>query len=254
MYSTSVFGAVVFSTFAFAQVSIDVSEGAQVASEAAAILASITANPEFASDEAALATALPSSVIAAAINNPEAVVEGLGTATALPSYATAVPSAVLGSLESLAAKPIAAGEAIAAYVGFATSNSAFPLASSILATAIPSSLRPLLESDPAAFLADAITASETPSYFSALPTAVQSELAAFIDGGLAIEASVFAASVPTAAPTMNTSVVAATGTGSMSPPKTTGSPVPYVGAASSINTNTISAAVIITFGFMLFLL
>lgn len=253
MHLTYVFGAVVFSTVAFAQASIDVSEGAQVAEEGAAVLASITANPEFAADEAALATAIPSSVLAAELNNPEAVVEAVATDTVLPSFATDVPSAVLGSLETLAAKPIEIGEAIASYVAAALSDPAFPAASSVLATAIPSQLRPLLESNPAAFLAGEITATVTPAYFSSLPTAIQSELAEFINGGIAIEASILAAPVATAAPTMNTSVVPATGTGATSS-RTTGSPVPYLGAASSMNANTIGAAVIITFGFVLLLL
>ena len=222
MHLTSIFGAVIFSTVAFAQASIDVSEGAQVASEGAAILASITANPDFASDEAALATAIPSSILAAEESNPEAIVEGLATDTALPSYATAVPSAVLESLETLAAKPIEVGEEIGAYVAAALSDPAFPVASSVLATAIPSQLRPLLESDPAAFLAGGITASVTPAYLSSLPTAIQSELAEFVNGGIAIEASVFAAPVATAAPTMNTSIVPATRTGAMSSTTTAG--------------------------------
>lgn len=253
MQLTYIFGAVVFSAVAFAQASIDVSEGAQVASEGAAILASITANPNFAADEAALATAIPSSILAAEESNPEAIVEGVATDTVLPSYATAVPPAVLESLETLAAKPLAVGEGIASFVAAALSDPAFPAASSVLATAIPSQLRPLLQSDPGAFLAGVITASVTPAYLSSLPTAIQSELVEFINGGIAIEASVFAAPVATAAPTMNTSVVPATGTGAMSP-TTTGSPVPFVGAASSMNANTIGAAVIITFGFVLVLL
>lgn len=253
MHLTQIFGAVVFSTVAFAQAGIDVSEAAQVASEGAAILASITANPAFAADEAALATAIPSSILAAELSNPEAIVEGVATDTVLPPYATAVPPAVLESLETLAAKPIEVGEAIASFVAAALSDPHFPAASSVLATAIPSSLRPLLASDPAAFLAGVITASATPAYLSSLPTAIQSELEEFINGGIAIEASIFAASVPTAAPTTNTSAVLATGTGAMSP-KTTGTPVPFVGAASSMNANTIGAAMLVAFGFVLVVL
>ena len=254
MHSTPFFGAVVFSTVAFAQsISIDVNAAATVASEGAAVLASITSNPDFAADEAALATAIPSSILVAELNNPEAIVEGVATDTVLPSYATAVPTAVLDSLETLAAKPIEVGEAIASYVAAALSDPAFPAASSVLATAIPSSLRPLLVNDPAVFLAGGITASVTPAYLSSLPTAIQSELAEFINGGLAIEASILGAPVATAAPTMNTSIIPATGTSTL-PPKTTGSPIPYVGAASSMNAHTIGAAALITFGFVLILL
>ena len=253
MHSTYIFGAVVFPTVAFAQAVINVSAKSQVAAEGAAILASITSNPNFAADEAALATAIPSSILAAELSNPEAIVEGVATDTVLPSYATAVPSSVLESLATLAAKPIEVGEALASFVAVAISDPAFPAASSILAAALPSQLRPSLQSDPGAFLIDVITASGTPTYISSLPTAIQSNLVEFINQGNAIEASIFAAPVVTAVPTMNTSVVPATGTGAMSP-TTTGSPVPYVGAASSMNANTIGAAVIITFGFVLVLL
>ncbi|KAK4694838.1 hypothetical protein P7C71_g2807, partial [Lecanoromycetidae sp. Uapishka_2] len=249
----SILGAAVFATVAFAQISIDVNGAAQVASEGAAILASITANPDFAADEAALATAIPSSILAAELSNPEAIVAAVADLTALPAYATAVPTSVLESLETLAAKPIEVGEAIASFVAVAISDPAFPAASSVLAAAIPTDQRAAFASDPAAFLAAGFTATSTPAYLSSLPTAIQSNLAAFINDGIAIEASILAAPVATPAPSMNTSVVPATGTGAMSP-TTTGSPVPYTGAASSMNANTIGAAVMITFGFVLVLL
>ena len=177
---------------------------------------------------------------------------GLATDTALPNYATAVPTQVLESLETLAAKPIQVGEEVGAYVAAALSDPSFPAVSSVLATALPSKLRPLLDSDPGAFLAVGLTASVTPSYFSSLPSAVQSELVSFINGGIALEASVLAAPVATAGPNMNTSVVPATGTGAGS--STTSSPIPFVGAASSMKANTVSAVVIFTFGLVLILL
>ena len=253
MHFPSIFGAVVFSAVAFAQTSINVAEGAQVAAEGAAILASITANPDFAADEAALATAIPSSILAAELSNPEAIVEGVATDTVLPAYATAVPTSVLESLETLAAKPIEVGEALASFVAEAISDPAFPAASSILATAIPSQQRSLLQNDPAAFVEGLITASATPTYLSSLPSAIQSNLVEFINAGVAIEASIFAAPVATAPPTMNTTVIPATGTGAKTP-TTTGSPVPFTGAASSMSAKSIGAAVIITFGCMLVLL
>lgn len=238
MLSSLFLSAAFLAASAVADVSIDVSKGAQVASQNAGVLSSITANPVFQSDVSILATAVPSSIIDALANNPQAAIEALSTAS--------LPTDVLDSLASVAAVPIAAGEDIASYVSAAIAEPAFSSAQSVLATAVPSPLQPIIKEKPAAFLAGGITASVTPAYLSSLPTGVQSELASFINGGLHIFASDLAATgTPIARNSTATGMVTSVTASNTPMTVSTGSAAPYTGAANAVNANTIGAFSII---------
>ena len=249
--STAVFAAVASADF-----SIDVSKGQMVASENAALVASITANPVFQSDVSALAAVAPSSVIAALADDPEAVINALLTATGLPTIATALPTDALDSLASVAAIPIEIAEDVASYISAAIAEPAFISAQSVIATALPPALQSVVaKEDPNVVLAGVITAAGTPAYLTALPTEVQSELAQFINGGLDIIASNLAAPAPSiphynSTPSMTVSVTGQ----NTSAPIATGTPIPYKGAASVINSNIIGAAVIMLSTIVLVLL
>ena len=255
MHSTLFLGAAVFSAAAFAQISIDINEGARVVSDVEAFVASVTANPAFQSDISALASAIPSSVIAAAEQNPEAFAEAILTATTLPSWVSAIPTAALGSLETLAAKPIKAGEDLVSYVGSVIDQPGFSSVASVLATAVPSSVVAQLEADPASFVQAQITANGPPAYITALPPDVQSDIGSFINAGLSIAASDLEASSVSVAPFSQPSVKpTGTGTGVYYQGSSTSSPIAFTGAASSINANLVCGSVIAAFGVFLALL
>lgn len=245
MYSARLYCATLFSAAALAQVSIDATKNVQIASEYKNVISSITAKPVFQSDVDAIASVVPSSVVAAAESNPLAFVEVLAGATALPSYASSVPTAALDSLESLAAKPIEIGEDIASYIATVLQDPAFSSARLVLATAIPSQLRPVLEHNPAAFLAGGITASVTPAYLSALPTLVQAQLVNFINGGRDIVASDLAAASTSVSLNQTNSTAGALrpySTGSQ-----TNAPAAFTGAANGLEKHTMSATAVVAF-------
>ena len=247
-----------FSAVAFADISIDISEAVRVATDVEGFVSSVTANPAFQSDIDAIASAIPSSVIAAAEQNPEAFAEAILTAPAPPAWGRAIPTSALGSLETLAAKPVKAGEDLASYVGSVINEPGFSSVASVLATAVPSSVEAQLEADPISFFQAQITATGPPAYITALPQDVQSDIGDFINEGLSIVASDFEASsvsiVPISNPTLTKSAVQATGTGVYYQNSTTSGLVAFTGAASSINANTIGAGVIAAFGIVLALL
>lgn len=246
----------ILAAVARADFSIDANKGDMVASENAALVASITANPVFQSDVSALAAVAPSSVIAALAEDPEAVINALLTATGLPTTATALPTDALDSLASVAAIPIEIAEDIASYISAAIAEPAFVSAQSVIATALPPALQSVAaKEDPGVVLANLITASGTPAYITAFPTDVQTELAHFINGGLDIIASDLAAPAPSiprynSTPSMTVSVTGK----NTSAPVGTGTPAPFTGAANVINSNTIVAAVIVVSTIMLVLL
>ena len=247
MHPKTFIGAALFSTVAFADISIDVSEAVEVATDVEAYVSSITANPAFESDIAAIASAVPSSVIAAAEKNPEAFAEAIITATALPSWVSAIPTTAIDSLETLAAKPIKVAEDLASYVESVVKAPYWSSVESVLVS-VETSVEAQLASDPVSFFEAAITATTPPAYITALPQDIQSGIASFINNGLSIVASDLEAS---STPNLTTSAVQATGTGVNS---TTTSPLSFTGAASSITVNTVGAGVIAAFGIVLAIL
>ncbi len=261
MHSKVILGAAIFSAAALAEISIDINEADKVATDVEAYVSSITANPAFISDVEAIASAVPASVIAAAEDNPEAFAEALFTATALPAWVSAIPTPSIDSLETLAAKPIKAVEDVESYVESLINEPGFASVASVLATAVPSSVEAELENDPVSFFQAQITATAQPSYITALPEDIQSDIGSFINKGLSIVASDFEASsvsikAPkiTKKPSTKSGAAKATGTGVYYTGSASSSPVAFTGAASSVAVNTISAGVIAAFGIVLALL
>ena len=258
MQTKTLLSLVALSTAALAEISIDINEADKVVTDAAAYISSVTANPAFASDLSAIASAVPKSVIAAAEKNPEAFAEALITATALPSWVSAIPTPAIDSLETLAAKPIKAVEDVEAYVESVINEPGFSSVASVLATAVPSSVEAELEKDPVSFFEAQITATAPPAYITALPQDVQSDIGSFINKGLSIVASDLeakSASFKTPSVTKKASKTSsATGTGVYFTGTASSSPLAFTGAGSSVAVNTIGAGVVVAFGVVLALL
>lgn len=252
MHSKIILGTTLFGAVALADISIDISKAQQVASDVVAYVSSVTANPAFQSDLSALQSAIPSSVIAQAESNPEAFAEAIFTATALPSWVSAIPTPVIDSLETLAAKPVKAAEDVFSYIEGVITGSDLAAANSIFATAIPSSVIAQLEANPESFIEAQFTATAPPAYITALPAGVESQLGSFVNKGLSIIASDLEASsvAPLSLPT-RIGAAQASGTGAY---YAGNSALSFTGAASSVTVNTVGAGVLAAFGIVLALL
>ena len=73
-------------------------------------VATLEANPTFQADVAALVTVLPSNVVQEVEQSPEALIDQIASSGKVPAWVSAVPTAVIDSLETHVAQPIKAVE------------------------------------------------------------------------------------------------------------------------------------------------
>jgi len=226
----------------------------KVISDVANFITTLESSPAFQTDVAAILSAAPASVLEEAYTDPEALLEDLTYDDDLPAWVSAIPTSVIGSLETLAAVPIEALSDVEEYLYKVADEPAVSSALDALQTAIPTSIQDAIESDPVAFLEGVATATTLPAWITDIPAPVQSEIGDVVNGVLSlIDADLEGSAVPTAVsgflataaggylPTAAyatgtgfSSVVAANGT------KPTGTPAPspsaFHGAAVSMQT------------------
>jgi len=145
----------------------------------------------------AIASAIPDSVISQAQNNPVSFADSFASASA-PAWVSAIPTFVVGSLETILAKPIKAGDDLG-------SIAVAPQASSVFAnTAIPTSVKAAFTSDPAEFIADVLSGDTWPTWVSSLPAPLQSQVGSVVNQGLSIIAADYEATAGASIPTRST--------------------------------------------------
>ena len=193
----------------------------KVVSDVANYITTLESSPAFKSDVAAVLAAAPASVLQEASSDPEALLDDLANSSEddLPAWVSAIPTSVLGSLETLAAKPLDAVSDVEDYAYEVADEPEVSTALEVLATAVPTSVQAALESDPVAFIEAVATATTLPTWVSAIPAPVQSEIGKVANGALSIVASdlegTAAPSLPTAASQYLHGAAYATGTGGL---------------------------------------
>lgn len=159
----------------------------EVVYEFDAFITSVTANTALQSDVPQIeALGVPASAIAAAETNAVVLLENLVADYTNTALIAAVPTALGNSLRTLLAKPLKAVTDVEAYLQelLADPGSAPVLAE--LEKEVPKSVQLELEQSPVPFLMSLVEATTVPAFFSAVPTAVQDELASILDKGLSI--------------------------------------------------------------------
>ena len=146
-------------------------------------------SPAFQTAVAEVLPHVPPSVLAEAYSDPEALLEQVAADGEVPAWVSAIPTSVIASLETLAAKPIKAAEDLEDYLEQLSDEPEVSSALDILQTAVPTSIQDALESSPAAFLENLVTETSVPSWVTNIPTPVQSEIEEVVNTGLSIVAA-----------------------------------------------------------------
>lgn len=212
--------------------------------------------PAFQTDVAALLADLPASVIQAAESDPEVFLDNLHDSQTLPAYVSAIPTSVIDSLETLAAKPIKAVEDVEAYISSLIAEPEVSSVFSVLMTAVPTSVQEAFETAPVVFFENLITATALPSWVTDIPAPLQSDIGSVVNKGLSIiAADLEGTATSTLASTGLVPSVTATGsvvgTNGTSP---SSSPIPFVGAAAPGRMVVVGAAALIAgVGFLIVL-
>ena len=241
----------------------------KVITDAGNFITTLESNPAFQSDVAALLQDLPASIVSEAENDPDALLDSLATASTTPAWVSAIPTAVIESIETLAAQPLDADADVDQYVASLIEEPEASSVISVLMTNVPTSVQNAFESDPISFLDNLITASVLPPWASNVPAPIQSDLGSVINEALSIidsdlNAPASTATVPPSPfstggyyptggylpssgfyPTVV--IVQPTGTGSVLAfnGKATGSPIAFEGAAAPMKTAAAGAAALL---------
>lgn len=192
MYTKHALSATLLSTLTLAQsnnFNIDPTASSKVVADVEHFITTLTANPTFQTDVAVLLSAVPASVLLEASNDPAALLEELSNEEDLPAWVSAIPTSVIASLETLAAKPIEAVEDVTLYIEELAGDPEVESVISVLATAVPSSVQEEIDADPSAFLESIVTATALPSWVSGIPAPLQSKIGSVINQGLSIIAA-----------------------------------------------------------------
>jgi len=180
---------------------------------------------------------IPSSVVALAQSSPEALLKELESNADLPAYLSAIPTSVISSLETLAAKPIEAVNDLTNYVEQLAAEPEVSAAISVLMTAVPTSVQDALESDPISFIENIVTQTALPNWVTGIPAPLQSEIGGVINKGLSIIAGDLEGTGNAMAASSGF-LPKATGSGSGGSSNTTkptsGAVAPFVGAAAPL--------------------
>ena len=163
-------------------------------------------------------------------------------------------------METLAAKPIAAVEDVEQYIEQLASEPEVSSVLSVLATAVPTPIQDAIENAPISFLENLITATALPTWITAIPAPIQSDIGSVINEGLSIIASDLEATGPvTGKPKIPvpTGIVGsggsaqstgAVGGGGYNGTKATGTPVPYKGAAKPVKEVAVGVTALVAAG------
>ena len=197
----------------------------------------------------------PASVLAEAASNPDALLEDLALATTTPAWVSAIPTSVIDSLATLAAKPLEAEGDVELYLGSVLEEPAASSVLSVLMTNVPTTIQQAFSSDPLGFVGTVATQSPLPSWASNIPAPIQSSIGSVFNEALSIVDADLEGSVPVVPTATGASsgfyptVVYATptGTGSAVAPKPTptGSPIAFEGAAAPMKTAAAGAAALV---------
>lgn len=214
------------------------SQATRVVADIENYVQTLAEDPVFQTDVAAILSVIPSSIINAAQVSPEALIDQLQTNTAMQAYITAIPTSVLDSLETLAAKPIQAAEDVGYYLEGLSDDPEVSAALAVLETAVPTSVQLAIQSDPVAFAENVLTATAIPGWASDIPAPVQSQLGNAINSGLSIvaanlEATGMATVASSGMMPMATGAGSANGVSSNTTMPTTGPAAPFEGAAAA---------------------
>jgi hypothetical protein len=194
------------------------------------------------------------------VSNPEILLEELAAHPSdLPALVSAIPTGVIDSLETLAAKPIKAVKDVETYIESLIEEPGVSSVLSVLMTAVPTSVQNAFESGPVKFVENLITATALPPWVTDIPAPLQSDIGSVVNKGLSIVAADLEATgapIPASSGFFPTVVVKPTGTGTgvSTVTKPTGSPIAFVGAAAPVGTVAIGAAALVAaVGFLLVL-
>ncbi|KAL6719758.1 hypothetical protein ACLMJK_001679 [Lecanora helva] len=262
MQSTLLVATALFSVLSLSQsnnFNINTAEASRVASDVANFITTLEKSPAFQTDVAAVLAAAPASVIQEAASDPEALLDDLSSTDPddLPDWVTAIPTSVLGSLETLVAKPVDAVSDVADYAGELADDPQVSSALEILATALPTSVQSAVNSDPIGFLDSVATATTLPAWLSDIPAPVQTEIGGVVNGALSIVAADLEGSAkPTGGSFPSGGAARPTGTGfssvvgSSNGTKPTGtpaapSPTAFQGMAASMKSAGVAMAVVV---------
>lgn len=157
----------------------------------------------------------------------------------MQAYITAIPTSVLDSLETLAAKPMEAAEDVGMYLEELSDDPEVSAALAVLETAVPTSVQLAIQSDPIAFAENILTATVIPGWASDIPAPVQSQLGNAINGAMSIvAANLEGTGIATVASSgimpMATGTGSANGGSSNTTMPTTGPAARFEGAAASL--------------------
>lgn len=177
--------------------------------------------------------------------DPEALINQIGASGKVLAWVSAIPTPVLESLETLVAKPIKAVGDVEGYLEQLVKGSEVASAISVLMTAVPTSVQQALESNPASFIENIVTATALPSWVTDIPAPLQSDIGSIVNEALSIidkdlegganaigASSGFIPSSGYAKATGTGGVVGYNGTNG----GPTGTPVAYTGAAAPMKT------------------
>lgn len=184
-------------------------------------------------------------MIQEAEQDPAALIDQIAVSGKVPAWVSAVPTPVVGSLESLVAEPIKAVDDVEVYLQQLVEEPEVSSAISVLMTAVPTSVQQVFESNPAGFLENIVTATALPSWVTDIPAPLQSEIGSIVNEALSIidkdlEGGANATGVSRglmpssgyATATGKGGVLGYNGTNS----NPSGSPITYMGAAAPVKT------------------
>ena len=173
--------------------------------------------------------------------DPEALIDQIGTSGKVPAWVSAIPTAVIESLQTLVAKPIKAVGDVESYFEQLVGEPEIASAVSVLITAIPASAQQAFISNSASFLENIATATALPSWVTDIPAPLQSDIGSIVNEALSIIDKDLEVGTGTSGFVSSSGYAKATGTGGVvgyngTNGGPTGTPVAYMGAAGPMKT------------------
>ena len=177
--------------------------------------------------------------------DPKALIGQIGANGKLPAWVSAIPTPVIGSFETLIAKPIKAVGDVEGYLAQVVEEPEFASAISALMTAVPTSVQEAFESNPADLLENIVTAKTLPPWVTDIPAPLQSDIGSTVNEALSIIDNDLQSSTSTTGASIefmpSSGYAKATGMGVVvgyngTNGGPTGTPIAYMGAAAPMKT------------------
>ena len=162
---------------------------------------------------------------------------------------SAIPTPVIGSLETLVAKPIKAVGDVEGYLAQIVEKPEFASTISVLIAAVPTSVQQAFKSNPAGFFENIVTATPLPSWVNDISGPLQSDIGSIVNEALSIVDNDLQSNISTTRSSIGpmpssgyaTATVTATATGGAvgyngTNGGPTGIPTAYMGAAAPMKT------------------